>query len=318
MLIVLINKKFFIIFMKIYINKINESWIVDRIKKEWSEANKDISTKNIFRSNIIWIIAPWAWRNIPKSQLNSKKVICSHYHFDFANFDKEDFYELDTYVDEYHVISLKTKRQLKSLTNKKITSIPFWINQNIFFEIESKEEIRKKWNINEKEFLIGSFQRDTEGSDLISPKLIKGPDLFIEIIKNYYIHDKNLTVILTGKRREYVIAQLENLGVNYRYFEMINFNDLNELYNILNLYLVTSRIEGGPQAILECAYIKTPILSTDVGVAPEILSPESIFQIKNFSNAKVDTNTAYKNSLQYNIPNGIDKFRLMFKEFNEG
>ena len=34
--------------------------------------------------------------------------------------------------------------------------------------------------------LVGSFQRDTEGSDLISPKLIKGPDIFIEIVKNMY------------------------------------------------------------------------------------------------------------------------------------
>ena len=42
---------------------------------------------------------------------------------------------------------------------------------------------------------------------------------------------------------------------------------VNKLYNILDLYLVTSRIEGGPQAILECALTKTPILSTDVGVA---------------------------------------------------
>ena len=27
---------------------------------------------------------------------------------------------------------------------------------------------------------------------------------------------------------------------------------VNKLYNILDLYLVTSRVEGGPQAILEC------------------------------------------------------------------
>lgn len=303
--------------MKIYINKINESWIVDRVKKEWFEANADITTKVIFRSNIIWIIAPWTWKKIPKSQLESKKVICSHYHFDFENFNKKDFYELDRFVDEYHVISLKTKHQLQNLTDKKITSIPFWVNQNIFFEIEDKEKLRKKWDIGKKEFLIGSFQRDTEGSDLISPKLIKGPDIFIEIIKKYYMGDKNLTVILTGKRREYVITQLKDLGVNYKYFEMINFNDLNELYNILDLYLVTSRIEGGPQAILECAYTKTPILSTDVGVASEILSPESIYEFESYINAKVDTKTAHKNSLKYKIPKGMDDFKIMFEDMYE-
>ena len=52
---------------------------------------------------------------------------------------------------------------------------------------------------------------------------------------------------------------------------------VNKLYNILDLYLVTSRVEGGPQAIPECGITKTPIISTNVGVASEILHESSIF-----------------------------------------
>ena len=59
--------------------------------------------------------------------------------------------------------------------------------------------------------------------------------------------------------------------------------ELNELYNCLDLYIVSSRYEGGPQAILECAASKTPILSTKVGVAPEVLHPESIYEIGRFT-----------------------------------
>ena len=59
--------------------------------------------------------------------------------------------------------------------------------------------------------MVGSFQRDTEGHDLKSPKLIKGPDIFIEIIKK--IKNKNLKVVLTGKRRQYVIKKLNELKV---------------------------------------------------------------------------------------------------------
>ena len=70
-----------------------------------------------------------------------------------------DFYERDQYVDEYHVISKKTEEQLKKLTNKKITHIPFWINQNIFYEINTKDSIRKKFNLPDDSFLVGSFQR---------------------------------------------------------------------------------------------------------------------------------------------------------------
>ena len=33
--------------MKIYVNKINESWIVDRVRVEWYKYNPSISTEKI-------------------------------------------------------------------------------------------------------------------------------------------------------------------------------------------------------------------------------------------------------------------------------
>lgn len=303
--------------MKIYLSKINESWIVDRIRKEWLENYPSISTKSIYMSDVIWIISPWLWSNLPKKQLAKKKVICSHYHFDFDNFDKKDFYELDEYVDEYHVISNKTKNQLQTLTNKKITSIPFWINQKLFFEISEKKQLRKEFGFSEKEYLVGSFQRDTEGSDNISPKLIKGPDIFIEKVKELKLRNDNLRVILTGKRRNYVIKELNRLDIPHTYFEMVDTLTLNKLYNVLNLYLVTSRIEGGPQAILECAITKTPILSTNVGVAGEILHMDSLYEPENFYIAKTNVDYAYNNALRYKLPEGMNLFKDMILKFYE-
>ena len=106
------------------------------------------------------------------------------------------------------------------------------------------------------DYLIGSFQRDTEGNDLVSPKLIKGPDIFFDIITNLYRKNKNLKVVLTGKRREYLKNKFDANGIPYIYYEMADFGYLNKLYNLLDLYIVSSRIEGGPQAILECGITK--------------------------------------------------------------
>ncbi|MDC3103234.1 glycosyltransferase [Acidimicrobiaceae bacterium] len=303
--------------MKIYLSRINESWIIDRIRKEWLENNPSLSTKFIYRSDIIWIISPWLWKNLPKRQLAKKKVICSHYHFDFDIFDKKDFYELDEYVDEYHVISNKTLDQLKTLTNKKITSIPFWIDQKKFYEINNKDRLRQEFGFVEKDYLVGSFQRDTEGSDNISPKLIKGPDIFVEKVKELKLKNENLMVVLAGKRRNYIIKELKKLNISYKYFEMVNAEALNKLYNILDLYLVTSRIEGGPQAILECAITKTPILSTNVGVAGEILHSESLYEPKNFYKAKTNVEHAYNNALRYKLPEGMNLFKDMIFKFYE-
>mgnify|MGYP001216472161 FL=1 len=306
--------------MKIYLSNINESWVVDRFRNDWYLNNKDISTNKINKADVIWIISPWLWKKIPKRHIKKHKVVCSIYHIDFNKFNKNDeleFRNRDQFVDLYHVISEKTKIHLQQLTDKKIISIPFWVDQNVWFDIPDKKQLRDKYNFNEEDYLIGSFQRDTEGHDLKSPKLIKGPDVFLDIVKRLFVENKNLKVVLTGTRRNYLIDNFEKLNIPYVYYEMIDLTELNELYNILDLYLVTSRLEGGPQAILECAISRTPVLSTDVGIASEILNNKSIFNIDEFELAKVDIEYAYKNSLRFTIPKGMDRYIEMFNEVYE-
>ena len=76
-------------------------------------------------------------------------------------------------------------------------------------------------------------------------------------------------------------------------------------------------LEGGPQAILESAITRTPILSTNVGVASEILHKNSIFEPGAYRNASPDVEYAFKKSKEYVIPEGMKKFLDMFKEVYE-
>ena len=303
--------------MKIFISNLNESWIIDRMKEEFSNFNPKIVTDNIKNSDIIWIIAPWMWKKIPKRYLKAKTVVCSIHHLeekDFKGSALKDFYNRDKYVNYYHTISNKSKEEIRKLTPKKIVSIPFWINENIFFSLEDKSNLRSKYNLPKESLIIGSFQRDTEGKDLKSPKLIKGPDQFVEIVKSFSKKNKNLLVLLAGYRRQYLIKKLEEENIDYKYIELVDFEILNELYNCLDLYIVSSRIEGGPQAILECGITKTPLISTDVGIATEILSSESIFNMDNFEQAKPNIKVAYDNSIKYSLEDGMKKYQNMFED----
>ena len=72
--------------MKIYLNKPDEGWIVDRFWEEWHENNQDISTKVINQADIIWIISPWTWKKIKKKSLSQKIVVCTIHHIDFNKF----------------------------------------------------------------------------------------------------------------------------------------------------------------------------------------------------------------------------------------
>ena len=294
--------------MKIYLNEANESWIVDRFRDEWINYHPESTTSKIKESDLIWLIAPWVWKKIPKKNLKNKTVFCTIHHIDFEKFDnkeRKNFFKRDKYVNVYHSISKKTTQQLRSLTDKEIITIPFWVNQNLFYENKDKSGLKQKYGINENTFIIGSFQRDTEGKDLISPKLSKGPDQFIEIVKHYYSQNKNLLVLLAGKRRNYILDQLNKFDIPSLYLEMVGNEDLNDLYNILDLYIVASRVEGGPQAIFECALSKTPIISTDVGIASEILDKRSLFDMSNFKVAEPEIEKAYKNVRRFEIPNGF-------------
>ena len=303
--------------MNIYINRAKENWVVDRFRREFNEYNYKTSNNYFFGNKLIWLIAPWTWRKINPKYLNSNKVICTIHHIDedkFTGNEVVEFKERDKLVDIYHSISLKTTNQLSRYTNKEIKTIPFWANQNLWYEIQNKEKLRNKYSIYNNDFLVGSFQRDTEGHDLMTPKLSKGPDRFIEIVGELNNEKENLRVILAGKRRNYVIHRLDDMKIPYRYFEMTTFMQLNELYNLLNLYIVASRYEGGPQAIPECALTKTPIISTDVGIASSVLRRESIFTMSNYKDAIPDINYASKKIQEFTIPNGFSKFNEMLLE----
>lgn len=296
---------------KIYLNKPEENWIVDRLYEEWYKNNLEISTKDINAANIVWIISPWTFDRIPKNVLKKKKVICTIHHIDFDKFsifERIHFRNLNRYVDLYHVISDPTEKSLRDITDKPIWNNPWWIDGKKWFNIPNKSSLRKEFKLESDKFYLGSFQRDTEGKDLKSPKLSKGPDRLIEIILLYKQKFNNLEVILSGTRRQYLLEKLKMHKVNFHYFELVNDQTLNKLYNILDLYVVSSRIEGGPQAIYECSIAKVPIISTNVGVANKFLHKDAIFEMDNFLNAKPNTEYSYNAIQSQIIPIGFKPF----------
>jgi len=259
--------------MKIFALKPNEDWVVDRMVDEWYAANPDISTHDPNEADIIWLTAGWCWKHIPRHLLESKIVVCSVFHIDPDKFGPDaqrDFLAREQFVDWYHTISGPSAAQISERAQKPVYIQPFWINQRLWCPLP-KADCREKHDLPKDGYLIGSFQRDTEGHDLITPKLAKGPDIFCDVVEELAKKKKKLSVVLGGWRRQYVIKRLETAGIQYKYFERPDFKTVNELYNALDLYVVGSRYEGGPQALFECAANQTPIISTPVGYAQSVL-----------------------------------------------
>lgn len=303
--------------MKVYMHPPNENWIIDRFTDEFRKHCADISTENPYDADVIWLIADWCWNQLPFKVLKNKKVITTNFHIIPEKFNKAEFVMRDSITDLYHASCNKTSSYLKEIgTTKPIWTELVWVNGSVWSKLENRNEIRKEFGIKSSDFVIGSFQRDTEGHDLKSPKLEKGPDIFCDYVEELS-KSKNVVVLLGGWRRQYVINRLSHAGVRFIYKEFPSLEEINKMYNILDLYVVGSRYEGGPQSILECSIIEVPIISTNVGVAEHILSPESISKdvsAKSLLECKPNTEFANKKVQNLLIPKGFESFRNKIKE----
>ena len=300
--------------MKIFVTSPNENWVLDRFKKEWVEHTRQCFTNNISEADVLWFLDGYSWRSIPQQLLSGKKVVATVHHVVPEKFSASDFLVRDQIIDYYHVPCEKTKKQIKAYTDKPILVLPFWVNDKIWIDMrKSSKELREKYNLPQEKYLVGSFQRDTEGHDLKSPKLEKGPDLLCNFIEKNDWSSRDVEVVLSGWRRQYVISRLEAANIKYHFYEMCDFKTLNELYNCLDLYVVSSRYEGGPQAIVECAITKTPIISTNVGLASRILAPESIASNNNLTFATPNIEHAHNNVIKYIMKDHIIRFKKLFE-----
>ena len=121
-------------------------------------------------------------------------------------------------------------------------------------------------------YCIGSFQKDGEGwDDGMVPKWVKGPDVFLETIDRLR-RDYELFVLLTGPSRGYVKAGLERMGIRYRHVWLKQYEEVARHYWALDLYLIASRDEGGPMAVLESMASGVPLVSTRVGMSIDLIS----------------------------------------------
>lgn len=293
---------------KVFVLPAQEDWIVDRFVKEWYEDNADISTSDIRSADVVWLLASWRWNEIDPRLLQDKKVITTIHHIVPEKFDLNSFLLRDRLTTCYHVYNKSTLEEVRKYTSKPIHLMNYWANQNIWKKTGQKEELRKKYRLNPEDFIIGSFQRDTEGKDLRTPKLEKGPDLFVEFVEKMKdAKEKKVNVLLSGWRRQYVMSNLEQRGIDYVYVERPNQETINELYQCLDLYAVSSRHEGGPQSLIECGLIGVPVVSTRVGIAEQVLQQSSI------NSNLIDAVPSIPNVEAWHIPNSYSPYRNLIQ-----
>lgn len=206
---------------------------------------------------------------------------------------------LENFVDVWISPSNRIYNFLENRKNK-VQLIPFFVDHIIFHEIDkTREEICKDLSIDHKilvhKLIIGSFQRDSLYNRLDKQKWQKDPEFLVNLIEK--LKNKNILLLLAGPRRHYIVNECKKRKIPFYYFGneayLVNNTDdilvnnhseeiINKLYNLCDVYIVSSKIEGGPKAIFEASLTKTLIFSTDVGFAKEYIHKDLIFSRKNY------------------------------------
>ncbi len=162
----------------------------------------------------------------------------------------------------------------EGIKEAKIVKIPLGVDTDLFGRPadEEKAALRDKLGIPADSFCIGSFQKDGVGwEDGLEPKLIKGPDILLAVIRELSRKYDDIFVVLTGPARGYVKKGLKSAGVRFVHSYFDEHQKISEMFKCLDLYLVTSRDEGGPMSLLESWATGVPVISTKVGMPADLI-----------------------------------------------
>lgn len=301
---------------QVYVHLPRENWIIDRIGNEFvGTTSHQASALPTIDPDVVWLLGSWCWKQISPDAYKTRKVLCTVHHEVPEKFEKkkDDFLKRDQYVDAYHVPCQATKDFITQYTNKPIYVLGYWVNEELWYP-EDREKCREEFGV-ENYFTVGSFQRDTEGHDLKTPKLEKGPDLFCDFMQLAKQFPGDVCALLAAWRRQYVIKHLKENKTAVFYNELPDLDVMRRMYNALDLYVVSSRVEGGPQALLEAAIMKIPIVSTRMGMAEDVLHPNCVFdELEFYHPTEEEIEHAYNKAKSYSLQTYITEYDKMIEE----
>ncbi|MEX2144503.1 MAG: glycosyltransferase family 4 protein [Anaerolineales bacterium] len=264
------------------------NWVLDwEAKYITREVEKQFGLKaSISRSvsglsgQIIHCASLWELTDYVQSRLSRRNaVVGTIYHGQKE--DKQFQGALEKVLDNKgNFVKLHTASQIMQgrllawgVPSEKVTLIPEGVDLKNFYPVTKDQRLKKReqLGIPAGAFCIGSFHKDGVGmGDGNDPKMIKGPDIFLKVIEAVNKHHP-VFVLLSAPARGYVKSGLENLGIQYRHVVLDDYLQVPSLYHAADLYLMTSREEGGPKAVLESMATGIPVVATQVGLVPDVI-----------------------------------------------
>lgn len=99
---------------------------------------------------------------------------------------------------------------------------------------------------------------------------VKGEAYLLELAKR--IDCDKFRFLLVGENRDITAVELESLGFEVQSFDYMPYKMIASFYSKIDALLITSIFEGGPANLPEALVTRTPVFTTPVGMASDLVS----------------------------------------------
>jgi len=174
-----------------------------------------------------------------------------------------------------HVTCTSSRDIVRTLgvAEEKIALVPMGVDLTVFAppDAAARAEARRALSISDEALVVGSFQKDGVGwgaGDV--PKLIKGPDVFVRVMRGL-AERLPVVALIPGPARGYVTRELLAAGVMVRTSGFVPIETFSRYYHACDVYAMCGREEGGPASVLEALATGTPLVAHRTGMASDVV-----------------------------------------------
>jgi len=204
----------------------------------------------------------------------------------------------------HHPISKDLKYELQSISSiflkilkirwhsflRMQTYVAKRLNKIITVSVSSKKNIQEDFKVSEKNISVILNGIDTEifypdQSKTVSKRIVtvasadvplKGLDYLLDAFANLLKHDPSLELFVIGSFNEggHTERKIKYLNIEKKvtFKNDLNFNQVREIYCSADIVVIPSLYEGFGFAVGEAMACKKPVVTTDGGAIPEVIS----------------------------------------------
>lgn len=173
-------------------------------------------------------------------------------------------------LDSIICVSNTVKRELGKILNSKSNSKSVVVHDCVSLDIVNLKptiNLKEVYSIGDEFKIVGNIANHSGAKDL--PTFINTVD---EVVNN--LKRKDIKFIQIGEFTKYT-DQLKQLAKEKGVEQFLIFTgkieNASSLVSQFDVFLMTSQREGGPTSVLESMLIGTPVVSTQVGVVPDVI-----------------------------------------------